>query len=135
MSDTVKRLLERRAQRVNEMRTVAERAVDENRNMSGEEERQFDELNAEVDALQKRADAILEGEKRAKEIEDSFAALAGKPVDHRVVGAGVDRDKELRSFLLGEPGAPRSLTIHPPTPAERRAQRAEEQRVGLVKGT
>lgn len=83
MSETVKRLLERRANLVSEMRTVAERAVEENRDMSAEEERQFTALNAEVDKLQERADAILEGEQRAKDTEDAFAKLNGKPQERQ----------------------------------------------------
>ena len=117
MSDTVKRLIERRAQLVNQMREVAERAVDENRDMTADEDRQFTEMNAEVDALQKRADAMLEGEKRAKDIEESFASLSGKPQERRNV-----EDKgsnELRSFMIGE-GA-RTYTI-PAGPAPRRTK-------------
>jgi HK97 family phage major capsid protein len=103
MSDAVKKLLERRANLVNQMREVAERAVDENRDMSADENRQFTEMNAEVDALQERADAMLAGEKRAKEIEDSFASLSGKPQERQTPEQGKG-EAELRSFLRGESG-------------------------------
>ncbi len=103
MSNTVSRLLERRANLVNQMREVAERAVDENRDMSAEEDRQFTEMNAEVDALQKRADAMLEGEKRAQEIEASFADISGKPQERKTTQDDKG-ESELRSFLLGESG-------------------------------
>ena len=56
----------RRVKLVGEMRALAERAVTENRDMSADENEQFDKLNAEVDGLEKRAKAILEGEQRAK---------------------------------------------------------------------
>jgi HK97 family phage major capsid protein len=114
MSEVVKRLLERRTGLVNQMREVAERAVDENRDMTAEEDRQFTEMNAEVDALEKRADAMLEGEKRAKEIEDSFATLSGKPQERKQGGPGVNA--ELRAFLRGEPGAPRTFEVKPDGP-------------------
>jgi HK97 family phage major capsid protein len=103
MSEVVTRLLERRANLVNQMREVAERAVDENRDMSAEEDRQFTEMNAEVDALQKRADAMLEGEKRAQEIEQSYANLQGKPQERNTP----KEDKvasELRSWMRGQGG-------------------------------
>lgn len=103
MSETVKRLLERRAALVKSMRDLAENAVEEGRDMSGEETRQFTEMNAEVDALEKRANAILEGEKRAKDIEDSFAKLSGKPTEGRTPQEG-KRTEELRAFLQGRGG-------------------------------
>jgi len=103
MSDTVKRLLERRASLVTQMREVAERAVDENRDMSAEEDRQFTEMNAEVDALQKRADAMLAGEERAKETEESFARLTGKPQERSTPAANKESD-ELRAWMRGQGG-------------------------------
>lgn len=115
MSEVVKRLLERRANLVEQMREVAERAVDEGRDMTAEEDRQFTETNAEVDALQNRADAMLEGEKRAKEIEDSFANLAGKPKD-RQERQEWQGSAELRAFVLGEPGSPRAYEVKPDGP-------------------
>jgi HK97 family phage major capsid protein len=101
MSDVVKKVLERRASLVTQMREVAERAVEENRDMTADEDRQFTEMNAEVDALQKRADAMLEGEKRAKETEDAFANLTGKPQERRTEDKLGD---ELRAFMTGKGG-------------------------------
>jgi HK97 family phage major capsid protein len=103
MSEVVTRLLERRANLVNQMREVAERAVDENRDMTAEEDRQFTEMNAEVDALQKRADAMLEGEKRAQEIEQTYANLQGKPQERKQEDKK-GFDAELRTFLKGQGG-------------------------------
>jgi HK97 family phage major capsid protein len=113
-SSTVTRLLERRANLVNQMREVAERAVDENRNMSAEEDRQFTEMNAEVDALQKRADAMLEGEKRAQDLEASFANLSGKPQ----VRKDEQPKDEVRAFMQGKTSS-RELWI-PPKSVEQR---------------
>jgi HK97 family phage major capsid protein len=100
MSEVVKRLLERRANLVSQMREVAERAVEEGRDMTAEENRQFTEQNAEVDALQQRADAFLAGETRAKEIEESFATLAGKPKERQDAAPGTDL--ELRDWMRGK---------------------------------
>ena len=118
MSDAVKKLLERRANLVTQMREVAERAVDENRDMTADENRQFTECNAEVDALQERADAMLAGEKRAKEIEDSFASLNGKPQERKTNEQGVGA--ELRAFLRGE-GTQRYYDVQPQGPVDYRA--------------
>lgn len=107
MSEIVKKLLERRANLVTQMRELAERAVEENRDMSADEDRQFTEMNAEVDALQKRADSMLAGEQRAKDTEDAFANLSGKP---RAAGAPTpagdqaELEVNLRKFLRGEAG-------------------------------
>jgi len=116
MSDTVKRLLERRASLVTQMRDVAERAVDESRDMTAEEDRQFTEMNAEVDALQNRANAMLEGEKRAKETEDAFAAVTGRPQERKTGQEDKERD-ELRAFMNGQ--GDRAYIV-PPGPVERR---------------
>lgn len=112
MSSTVQRLLDRRTALVTQMREVAERAADESRDLSAEEDRQFTEMNAEVDALEKRANAILEGEKRAKDIEDSFAKLSGRPVDGTRSPAEQQRTDELRSFLEGT-SRQRYFDVHP----------------------
>lgn len=101
MSEVVKKVLERRANLVTQMRELAERAVDEGRDMSADEDRQFTVMNAEVDALQKRADDLLEGEKRAKEIEESFSSLSGKPQERKQENKTAD---ELRAFMTGQGG-------------------------------
>jgi HK97 family phage major capsid protein len=101
MSTTADKLLERRANLVNQMREVAERAVEENRDMTADENRQFAEYNAEVDALQARADAFLAGEQRAKDIEESFATLAGKPQE-RGTKAEKNSKAEVRAWMTGE---------------------------------
>jgi HK97 family phage major capsid protein len=107
MSEVVKRLLERRANCVQQMREVAERAVEEGRPMSAEEDKQFTAWNAEVDALQVRADAFLAGETRAKEIEESFANLAGKPKERQDGPPG--KDLELRAWMCGK--GPRAYEV------------------------
>jgi HK97 family phage major capsid protein len=135
MSETVKRLLDRRANLVTQMREVAERAVDEDRPMSADEDRQFTEMNSEVDALQKRADAMLEGEKRAKDIEESFATLSGKPKE-RNTPTDDKANASLRSFMIGE--GDRTYSI-PAGPAPRRNKDGlwtfEEQRADQTTST
>jgi len=103
MSDTVQKLLDRRATLVSQMREVAERGVNESREMTADEDRQFTEMNAEVDALQVRADAMIAGEQRAKDTEDAFAKLTGRPQER----TAPDADKvgeELREWMRGKGG-------------------------------
>ena len=42
---------------------------------------QWDTLNAELDALDTRIKAVIDGEKRAKDTEESFTRLEGRAVE------------------------------------------------------
>jgi HK97 family phage major capsid protein len=102
-SELAQKLVDRRVSLVKKMQEVAERAVDDNRDMSAEEDRQFTEMNAEVDALQKRIDAVIEGEKRAQETETAFASLEGKPVANASAAQSGDRLRaDLRAWMTGQ---------------------------------
>jgi HK97 family phage major capsid protein len=113
MSEVAKRLLERRANVFNQAVAVAERAADENRALSAEEEAQWVALNAEVDALDARAKAIADGEKRAKDTEDTFASIAGRPAEPGTDQRTKNVSDELRAFLIGGPGQPREFEVKP----------------------
>lgn len=117
MSEVVKRLRERRANVWEQAKTIADRAADENRAFNGEEQGQWDTLNAELDALDKRIKNVIDGEQRAKDTEEAFDRLNGKP---QVRGGGQqgggDESAEvvaLRGMLRGEAGAPRVVEIKP----------------------
>lgn len=112
---TVERLRERRLSVWEQAKTLADRAAEENRAFSAEEEGSWQTLNAEIDALDKRMQAILEGEKRAKDTEDKLAEIEGRPIEK-----GKQPESEvstkLRAFLRGEAGAPRVLEVKPEGP-------------------
>ncbi|HEY1177101.1 MAG TPA: phage major capsid protein [Phytomonospora sp.] len=115
MSEVVKRLRERRANVWEQAKALADRAADENRNFNGEEQGSWDTLNAELDALDKRIKAVIDGEQRAKDTEDAFAKLEAKP-DQRGNGSAEDESPEVaqvRAMLRGEAGAPRGIEINP----------------------
>jgi len=123
---TVTRLTDRRHEVWASMKALAARAAEENRVFSGEEERQWNQMNSEVDSTDKRIQDILAGEKRAKDTEDSVNYLAGRPVDPAAPPGGVggigmktaeQEDAELRAFLKGET---RSYEISLPNAVERR---------------
>lgn len=130
MSDVVAKLRDRRTRVVEEARRLAEIAAEANRNFSGEEEAQWQTLNSEIDALDKRIGAMVEGETRAKKTEDAMRDLEGKPrVDGRSdrddQRSGGDRDGgagdagmsdyevQLRGMLTGASGAPRAIDVKP----------------------
>jgi HK97 family phage major capsid protein len=115
VSEVVKRLRERRAKVWEDAKALADRASDENRAFSGEEESTWASLNSELDALDKRIKAVIDGEQRAKDVEESYAKLEGKP---QVEGKREQSQLEtqLRGMLTGEPGAPRYMEVKPNGP-------------------
>lgn len=136
MSELVNRLRDRRANVWEQAKELADRAAEENRSFSGEEQRQWDEMNSELDALDSRIKSVLEGEQRAKETEEQFDKIHGTRRSDRQRqaanvggretagggsggGDGGDLATELRAFLRGEAG--RSYTVAPPQGIDFRA--------------
>ena len=126
MSDLVNRLRDRRLNVWEQAKELADRAAEENRAFSGEEQRQWDEQNSELDALDNRIKSVLEGEKRAKETEEQFDQIHGgkrrserQESSRQSRGGGEgesgdgpsDTEAELRAFLRGEAG--RTYTVAP----------------------
>jgi HK97 family phage major capsid protein len=109
MSEVVTRLRGQRANVWEQAKELADSAANENRAFTSEEEQSWQRLNAELDALDTRTKAIIEGEQRAKDTEDAFSKLEGKP---RESGGHDDKsDDELRNFLRGKGG--RSFDVLP----------------------
>lgn len=128
----LKGLTERRSKLWEDAKRLADRASEENRDMTGEEDRQWTEMMTEMKRLDSRKEDILTGEERAKISEARVAALAGQPIDGSAPdpgGAQVSAEQEataLRSFLKGET---RSYELRLPTAIERRAWSSPEYRV------
>ena len=126
--DLVKKLQDRRLTVWEAAKAIADRAAEENRNMSGDEESAWDSATSELQALDKRIQDTLSGEQRAKDAADMADAIAGRPVDTRggggegAGGAGrltaEQEATELRKFLKGET---RSYELALPTAIERRS--------------
>jgi HK97 family phage major capsid protein len=112
MSEIVKRLRERRLNVWNDARALTERAVEENRALSAEEQGQWDAHMGELDNLDTRIKSALDTEQRAKDADDAFNRLEGKP---QVAGRQQDNQAatELRAFLRGDQGAPRYIDVRP----------------------
>jgi len=120
-------MTERRKTVWDQMKSLADRASEENRVFSGEEERQWRQMDSEVDSIDSRVSDILSGEKRAKDTQDQVDYLAGKQPDPNAPPGGAggigtktaeQEDTELRSFLRGET---RSYELALPNGVERRA--------------
>lgn len=112
MSEVANRLRERRANVWEQAKTLADRAAEENRNFSGEEQSSWDTLNAELDALDKRIKSVIDGEQRAKDTEDAFSKLQAKPDERTREQQQQSGDvAQLRAMLRGEPGSPRSIEV------------------------
>jgi HK97 family phage major capsid protein len=102
MSEVVKGLQVRRANVWEQAKALADRAADENRAFSGEEQGSWDTLNAELDALDKRIKNVIDGEQRAKDTEDAMAKLDGGA--GRTQSNSPDARSELREFMRGKGG-------------------------------
>lgn len=115
MSEIVNRLRDRRLNVWNQAKEIADRAAEENRNFSPEEQGSWDALNGELDALDKRIKSALDTEQRAKEQEEAFNRLEGQPQKRGgpQQNAGTE---ELRKFMKGEPGSPRFFEVRPDVP-------------------
>lgn len=107
---TVERLKERRLSVWEQAKTLADRAAEENRAFSAEEQGSWESMNAELDALDSRMKSILEGEKRAKDTEDKLAEIDGRPIEKGKQPESKTAT-ELRAFLRGEQGAPRYYDV------------------------
>jgi HK97 family phage major capsid protein len=123
MNDVVKRLQESRLNAWAKATAIADAAANEERAFTPDEEKAWNEWDAECEALDKRIQQILEGEKRAKNAEESIAALAGKPVERagNLVSIGksaAEEAAELRSWLKGEVSGVYTLAL--PNAVERR---------------
>lgn len=98
MTSVADSLMERRAALVKDMQDLASGAVEEGRDLSADEKSKFDSMNAEVDALATRAQSIIDGETRAKELEESFRKVTGKQPESR----GEDTESEFAKWARDE---------------------------------
>lgn len=124
-SATIKKLQERRANVWEQCKAIADRAAEDERPLTGEEERQWRSLDAELDKLDERIEDIAKGEKRAQDTNDVIAALSsGGDAENR--GAQVpalmsyeQETAELRKWLCGQSES-RTFEVRMPTVVERR---------------
>lgn len=126
MSEMTERLRERRLNVWEGAKALADRASDENRAFSPEEQGQWDAYNEELDKLDTRIKSALEAQERAKEADAVFDRIAGKgeaQQSKRGGGGGGNQAEtgdaakaatDLRAFLRGE--GPRAFEVRPNGP-------------------
>ena len=131
---TINNLRDKRLQAWNQATALADRAYEENREMSSEEQRQFDEWDAEMTRLDSRIQALCAGEQRAKQTEEAVASITRQPVSHQQLAVrGSDgawaqtssdgmtyeqANEEFRKMCRGEV---RAMEFNWPSTIERRA--------------
>jgi HK97 family phage major capsid protein len=116
-SEVTKALRDRRLKVWEECKALADRAASENRAFSAEEQGTWDVMNEEMDTLDKRIKSALDAEKRAAEADKTFNALTSREAKKESAAAPPSHRKlneEFRSFLRGDPGAPRSMEVFRP---------------------
>ena len=111
MSEVANRLRDRRLNVWNEARGYVEKAAEENREMTAEENGTWERLMEELDKIDEKIGGVLKAEQRSKDADDAFNKIGKRPVEQRRGGDGAsypadstgkDVDAEIRSFLRGE---------------------------------
>lgn len=104
MSDLLKKMHERRLGAWEQAKEIAERAATENRDMTAEERASWDSANNDINAIDARAKDLADGERRAKDSEESFRALLEQPVVRDAPPVGDAQKADLRGWLQGNGG-------------------------------
>lgn len=123
MSEIVKRLRERRANVWEQAKELADRAAEENRAFSAEEQGQWDAQNEELNALDTRIKSALDTEQRAKDADEAFERLGrsgGGEVRRGEVATVADKDLDAQFRALGR-GEVRNVDVGLPSAMERRS--------------
>lgn len=106
-SEPIKRQWERRQNVWEQAKAVADRAAEENREFSVEEQASWDSLNAELDALDRRINAMVDGEERELNASRAMDRLSGRPVElpggqNNGQSGSKFSSAEFRKFLQGK---------------------------------
>ncbi|MGW4886913.1 phage major capsid protein [Streptomyces murinus] len=122
MSGMVETLRGRRGNVWEQMKALADKAAEENRSFSAEEQGQWDVMSEELDKLDTRIKAALDTEARAREADDAFNRLHGGKANggkgtsndagQRGGAPAEGDDAELRSWMRGE-GRSRFFEVRP----------------------
>lgn len=115
MSNVATALMERRGALAKQAQDLAQTAVAEGRDLSGDEAASFDKLMVEIDNLATRAKTIADDEQRARDIEESFRK-GGAREERRMPAADGAFGQWARDARVGD-----SFDIAPAMGAERRA--------------
>jgi HK97 family phage major capsid protein len=100
----LKRLRESRLSIWESAKALADRAANENRGFNGEENAQWENLNAELDQYDQRIKSVIDAETRSKDADEAFARLTGQQVGLNLpnINSGGGINAQLRNLRLGE---------------------------------
>ncbi|AVH58666.1 MULTISPECIES: phage major capsid protein [Streptomyces] len=131
MSELAKRLNERRLSAYNEAKAIVDRAGDENRAFTGEEEQTWTRLNDEIDTIDERVKNVLAMEKRAKDADTAMFGGAPRKGDGSPAG-NPDQDlaDQFRKLAAGEI---RNIDVAMPSAFERRQLSGGVENRSLIK--
>lgn len=115
MSELAKRLNESRLRIYNETKALVDRAEDEKRAFTGDEEQTWTRLNDQIDALDERIKSVTAQEQRAKDAD--AAMFGGRERTGKAPGDG--NQEELRAWASGQAG--KSYIVRPTGPVDFRA--------------
>jgi HK97 family phage major capsid protein len=112
VSEVAKRLQDRRLNVWNEARSYVEKAAEENRDMSPDEQGTWERLMEEIDKIDGRLEGVLTAEKRSAATDAAFDAIGKKPAatEYRrgsdgaaafTADGGRDLNSEIRAVLNG----------------------------------
>lgn len=102
-TELIKQLTERRQNIWNEAKGLLDKAAQEKRDLSAEEEQSFDRLNTDLTNLRARIDQVTEAMATNKAAEEALTRALGTSEERR--GGGTEDEgleAEVRSFLSGE---------------------------------
>lgn len=113
MSEIARTLRDRRLNVWERAKEIADKATEENRALTPEEQGGWDQANDELNKLDARIKSVLEAEKRSRDADDAFDAITGKTHDavRRAAGRPDAGDNEIRRWLRGENGTSRVLEL------------------------
>lgn len=114
MNELIKRLQEQRASDWEAMKGILDKADDEKRDLTVEEQTGYDERNANLDKLDARVKSLRDNEQRNRDAEQAFADLLAKPSQRETK----PKTDELRAFLTGDAGKRFEIRSQGPVPID-----------------
>jgi len=115
-SEVAQRLRDRRLNVWEHAKEIADRAVEENRALTPEEQGAWDQANEELNNLDTRIRSVLDAEKRSRDADEAFNSIAGRqPAKTGGDGAAAPgraaQNQEIRAWFRGEAGTPKALEL------------------------